>query len=732
MSTWVSRNVTDMKALFRTYHNKRQQAVRDQLVLAHTQLVRSIAWGFRDRGEPIEDLVQVGIIGLINAIDRFDPDHGTEFSTYATPTIAGEIRRHFRDKGWDIHVPRWLQELSGRVTKAQSELAQMYNHEPSNKDVADYLEIDEEDVVEAIKARGAYNAESLDAPLEEGSNATIADLIQEIAVDEDRQDIELLRETYTKLPPLERSVIAVRLGGLSQTDTGKKLGYSQMHVSRTEARAVNHMRILLAGGTIQVRRRGKIKRRCIRLSSDLALIKSTTLARIAIAIWPMLSDDGYRVPDWDKVAAEAGLGCRTVKVFMDHLADGGIVKRYAIKKRFVYKRGIGSFQYTGKDEIPVSDVLWLLREEVFDLDVITIGKHPLPRRAELPKKGPNWARSFNRSELCFAGLLLAELPSIRDIRDSRDMMLRIGRLLKLDGHEMYFHLARCVKKGILVRKETLLAPGIQTVQISSRAKIPELGISDRRCDLRRLSRLFCVLEAYLSRGYLEESLKGILFGTGSLLTVNELRVALICRRMKSVGNLEEILTIIRDKLPDIRDPELIMRLLERKWIYIQDPDGLYQTGLDRFTFCPNTSRAMAIDVLGGFKLCDSQSYSMSTLLEQARIREARKLPVLQGMQLAVALPVWPRISYTTFRPIDKPSIARLSRKAPPIVTKVIGELEDDGFIIPGPDKEYRKAGSKFRVTRRVEVYGLTLVPDTEYSLDDLFVCADFSVTEGRL
>ncbi|WP_239393902.1 sigma-70 family RNA polymerase sigma factor, partial [Frankia sp. CiP3] len=138
--------------------------IRDQLVRMHLPLVEYLARRFRNRGEPLDDLTQVATIGLIKSVDRFDPERGVEFSTYATPTIVGEIKRHFRDKGWAIRVPRRLQELKLSLTKATSELSQTLGRSPTVSEIAAHLQMTEEEVLEGLESANAYSAVSLDAP----------------------------------------------------------------------------------------------------------------------------------------------------------------------------------------------------------------------------------------------------------------------------------------------------------------------------------------------------------------------------------------------------------------------------------------------------------------------------------------------------------------------------------------------------------------------------------------
>jgi len=150
------------RELFRRYKEEGDEDARNQLIVNHLNLVRYLVRKFENRGEPLDDLQQVGTIGLIKAIDRFDPSRGLEFTTYATPTITGEIKRHFRDKGWSVRVPRRLQELSAKVNKAREALTAELLRPPSVEEVANYLGVSEDEVLEAMESASAYNSTSLE------------------------------------------------------------------------------------------------------------------------------------------------------------------------------------------------------------------------------------------------------------------------------------------------------------------------------------------------------------------------------------------------------------------------------------------------------------------------------------------------------------------------------------------------------------------------------------------
>ena len=150
------------RELFRRYKEDGDMEAREQLVMSHLNLVRFLANKFKNRGEPLDDLVQVGYLGLLKAIDRFDPDRGLEFTTYATPTILGEIKRHFRDKGWSVRVPRRLQELSAKVNQATDTLTTQFQRSPTIQEIADYLDASVDEVLEAMESSSAYSSVPLE------------------------------------------------------------------------------------------------------------------------------------------------------------------------------------------------------------------------------------------------------------------------------------------------------------------------------------------------------------------------------------------------------------------------------------------------------------------------------------------------------------------------------------------------------------------------------------------
>ena len=221
----------------------RARIIEDLLPLA-----THLAARFRNRGEPFDDLVQVANLALIKATDGFDPDRGVSFSSYAVPFIAGELKRHFRDKTWHVRVPRRLQELSLQINRATDELTQRLGRSPTIADLAKHLEIGEEETIEALEAAGAYHSLSLDAPAggEDGAS-TLVDLIG-------TEDTELAEvDARVALPPLlatlparEQRILAMRFyGNLTQSQIAAEMGISQMHVSRLITKALTSLRAQL-------------------------------------------------------------------------------------------------------------------------------------------------------------------------------------------------------------------------------------------------------------------------------------------------------------------------------------------------------------------------------------------------------------------------------------------------------------------------------------------------------
>jgi RNA polymerase sigma-B factor len=235
---------TERQLLLR-YHRYGDLAAREELVERFLPLARDLALRYSYTDEPFDDLLQVASLGLIKAIDRFEPGRGTKFTSYAAPTILGELKRHFRDKGWSLHVPRDLQERALAVSRETEELSKKLGRSPKVREVAAGLGCSVEDVLEAQEAAASYEAASLDTPAtrDDEDSAALVDLLGEVdgAYDlvEERQAIA---NTWETLPDVERQVLELRfMGDLTQREIGVRIGYSQMHVSRLLRRALTRL-----------------------------------------------------------------------------------------------------------------------------------------------------------------------------------------------------------------------------------------------------------------------------------------------------------------------------------------------------------------------------------------------------------------------------------------------------------------------------------------------------------
>jgi RNA polymerase sigma-B factor len=221
---------------------------REALVHLHLPLVEHCARRFRNRGEPLEDLVQVGTIGLIKSVDRFDTERGVEFSTYATPTIIGEIKRYFRDKGWAIRVPRRLQELRMQIGSASAELTQSLGRSPTPRELAEAIGCTVEEIVEGIESSNAYSTLSLDAS--DDSDDGPASMLDAIGVDDEGLEHVEIRESIKplldRLAPREKKILLLRFfKNMTQSQIADEIGVSQMHVSRLLNRTLEQLRASL-------------------------------------------------------------------------------------------------------------------------------------------------------------------------------------------------------------------------------------------------------------------------------------------------------------------------------------------------------------------------------------------------------------------------------------------------------------------------------------------------------
>ncbi|MFI5642991.1 SigB/SigF/SigG family RNA polymerase sigma factor [Kitasatospora sp. NPDC051705] len=226
--------------------------VRGTLIELNMSLVQFVLRRFAPHHESRDDLLQVGAIGLIKAIDRFDPDHGVEFSSFAIPTVMGEIRRHFRDNTWAVHVPRRLQELRLALAKAQDALSQQLDREPTVAELARHLELPEESITEGLAAARARSAGSLDLPAGPQQDGAARSADRLLGPDADHAelvtDLVALKPLIAALPPRERLILSMRFTeDLTQSQIGGRLGLSQMHVSRLLSRTLRTLREGLVG-----------------------------------------------------------------------------------------------------------------------------------------------------------------------------------------------------------------------------------------------------------------------------------------------------------------------------------------------------------------------------------------------------------------------------------------------------------------------------------------------------
>lgn len=235
----------DVDAMLSAYHRDGDREARDRALVELMPLVRAMAARYAGRGEPLEDLVQVGAVGLIKAVDRFDVDRGVEFSSYAVPTIVGEIRRHFRDKAWAMHVPRRHKELGVRLSRVLDELTTELGRSPTIAELAEATESEEEDVVDALDAAHAYSTRSLHAPFDDGGDGgTLADKLgADDAGYEEVEDGAVIAAGMHALSARERRIVQLRFfEEKTQSQIAAEIGISQMHVSRLLRRALQVMR----------------------------------------------------------------------------------------------------------------------------------------------------------------------------------------------------------------------------------------------------------------------------------------------------------------------------------------------------------------------------------------------------------------------------------------------------------------------------------------------------------
>ncbi|HEY1507921.1 MAG TPA: SigB/SigF/SigG family RNA polymerase sigma factor [Solirubrobacteraceae bacterium] len=238
----------DSQELFVRWQQHHDQRARDELVERFLPLARKLARRYAGAREPFDDLVQVASLGLVKAVDRFDTSRGTAFSSFAVPTILGELKRYFRDLGWSVHVPRGAQELALKVEEAQQQLTSKTGRPPSVPDLAQYLELSIEDVLDALETAGAHHSTSLDAPRDDvdGESTTLAEAFGEEDKRYEQVDASVTIATAAReLSTRERRVLVLRfVEDMTQTQIADEIGVSQMQVSRILRRAVTRLREL--------------------------------------------------------------------------------------------------------------------------------------------------------------------------------------------------------------------------------------------------------------------------------------------------------------------------------------------------------------------------------------------------------------------------------------------------------------------------------------------------------
>jgi RNA polymerase sigma-B factor len=236
----------EVRRLLREFARTRDRRIRDRLVELNSDLVHYIARRFANRGEPLEDIEQVGFVGLIQAIERFDPSLENEFSTFATPTIAGEIRRYFRDRSWAVRVPRRLQENLVRVNVAAQQLQNELSRQPTVAEIGERVGLEPDQVLAALEVSPAQHTLSLEATGSSGNHeaVTLGERLGQEDENLDRVEVsDVLQRVMAHLTPRERKILALRfVEQLPQTEVAKRLGISQMHVSRLQRAAVEHLR----------------------------------------------------------------------------------------------------------------------------------------------------------------------------------------------------------------------------------------------------------------------------------------------------------------------------------------------------------------------------------------------------------------------------------------------------------------------------------------------------------
>lgn len=237
----------DINALIRSHQEEGDQNAQTRLVEHYRKLIESLAYRYSKGKSHHEDLVQVGMVGLLGAIKRFDPSFDRRFEAFLVPTVVGEIKRYLRDKTWSVHVPRRIKEIGPKIKNANDELTNRLERSPQISEIAEHLEVSEEDVLEAMEMGQSYNALSVDHSIEADKDGSTVTLLDVMGQSDDNYDLSEKRLILEKILPIlserEREIIQFTfMEGLSQKETGERVGLSQMHVSRLQRTAINKLR----------------------------------------------------------------------------------------------------------------------------------------------------------------------------------------------------------------------------------------------------------------------------------------------------------------------------------------------------------------------------------------------------------------------------------------------------------------------------------------------------------
>jgi RNA polymerase sigma-B factor len=233
-----------VESWFRAYHEHQDPAVRERIIMAYLGLADRLAERYRgNKGMPLEDLRQTARLGLVKAVDRYEPDRANPFVPYAVATIVGEMKRYLRDASWRLRIPRGIKDLALRLCRAIDELPQQLGRSPTVAELADYLNVSEEEVLEAVEVAQTRSAPSLDQPAGEDGDAVLGDFVTDGGAHEEPENLLILPELVNKLPERERDIVRMRyLEELTQDEIAARVGISQMHVSRLLRRAIDRMR----------------------------------------------------------------------------------------------------------------------------------------------------------------------------------------------------------------------------------------------------------------------------------------------------------------------------------------------------------------------------------------------------------------------------------------------------------------------------------------------------------